>query len=132
MKLAILGTNEARNIVYDETEVGGIKSATASDFLLQLLQDDYEVVIITTRHTFYHHDKCWLGLIKEENIYVPMNTEEPICVMNSEFIKNWREVFQRFGLNKPTGDYSEDSWLHWKWAARDQGVVTSSYDLNKK
>lgn len=129
MKLAILGTNEARNIVYDNTVAGGIKSATPSEFLLRLVQEGYEIVVITTRFKFGPHDECWLELVPPKNVYVPTDTGEPISVTNSEFVKNWQKVFQRFGLSKPSGKYSEDSWLHWKWAAREQGVLTSSFDI---
>ncbi len=123
-KLAILGTTEARKANYS-ADCRRIESCAASELLSWLVREQYTVVVVTTRFSLNEHDKCWMDLILTGNIYLPERWEQPNC-KNTQYVSNWRKVFERFGLIPPSVD---DDWIEWKRAAAKQGVITSIYDI---
>lgn len=119
--VAVIGTNEAL-LIHDGLN---IRESHPSDFLLKLVDDGYEIFILSTRSedSLTLHDGHWLDLIPKDHIY--FNTGEQ-SAESLGIISNWKALFQRLDLTPPKNDFN---WLNWRSAAKKQGIITDSSDL---
>lgn len=122
-KLAFIGTSVARTCEWD-ADGSSLVACAPSAFLLDLIRDGFEVVILTTRHRLFPEDACWRKLVDAENIYV--QAQHCYSANDPTLIAIWKNAFARFGLTPPS-DVADDSWLSWKSAAEEQGVVTGEF-----
>lgn len=110
-KLAIISTSDAiRDVVNGDY--------SPSEKLLKLLEEGYEVVVITTRESLSNIDRGWRYLIRPENIYFPIGKLTCRHAEDPAYRRSWEVVFDRFGLTAPEGDR-----IDYRYAAKEQGVV---------
>ena len=130
--VAVLDTSRARKIEWNSN--GMIEEAKASQRLLDLLEDGYEVYIASTRRKLDPEgfDKCLFDLIPEDRFFTPdveldVNGSDSVGLMGL-----WGRVLTNFGikipkrysyLHDPSQQFLVRTWLDLRHVAQNNGIT---------
>jgi len=123
-KIALLGTSDAR--LYKYNARGELLSSynpyAASPRLLELLDQGYEVYIVSTRTKFFPDggDKCLLELIPRENFFFANPELECRGPDSPGLIDVWERAATHVGVE--VGDNFE-TWMDIRFLAKEQGLT---------
>ena len=125
-RIALLDTSTARKITW--TDEGKIGSTEASPRLLELLEDEYDIWIVSTRAVLHPDgvDKCLFDLIDEERFLIPdPDLDLQGCASSPALIDLWVR-----GVEAAGGYVDEDllerkylAWMDVRHYAEDMGIV---------
>ena len=124
-KLALLSTSTARKIRYEDNK---IVESKASPRLLELLDQGYEVYIVSTRAKLFPDgcDKCLFDLIPEERFFTPLPELDCGGSDSPGLVELWERVLNRFNIEIPENDseWGRTTWLQLRSIATRAGVIT--------
>ena len=123
-KIAILGTSQARDTLHENGKYSGFASAQ----LLGLIEDGYEVYIVSTRTRLFPEgaDACLFELLPEERFFVPGSTLSMQGGATSEALLDlWERVADFFAIEVPPTDCRYRTWMDIRARVAASGIVTN-------
>lgn len=117
-KIALLDTSTARTIKASETSPRPCATAR----LLDLLEEGYEVYIVSTRVKLFPDgvDMCLFDLIPRENFFTPDPELDCSGPDSPGLIDVWERAATHVGVE--VGD-NFDSWIDIRFLAKEQGLT---------
>lgn len=109
-RIAILGTSQVLNYETEKLE----------QRFLDLLNEGYRVIVISSRERPTKMDGEWLSKLPIEDVHFVGG--RAACAWDStapEYVVNWRKVFEELSLTPPI---DPRSWIQWRSAASEQGI----------
>lgn len=126
MKIAILTTSDIQKLDFRDN------SLRSTGVLESLLENDYQVYVVSSRTSFGEHDYWWMGLLQEYGGKV-FQPKRPVYSANDiDLIALWARMYEIVDRKLLAPEFS--TWMDLQEDLSNQGILTGRavYDYKKK